>query len=251
LDALDGRYVTAEDVGVTVEDMISIAKSTSFVTGIGDRGLGFGGDPAPYTAFGVLSGLEATAHYAFGRTDLEGLRVAVQGIGNVGSLLCQYLHDRGAKLIVADINQAGLEKAADLYGAAIAGLDDILLSDVDIIAPCALGHAITEDIAARMGAKAIAGAANNQLASNKAGQILFDRDIAYAPDYAINAGGIIMAGAEYLSYSNDAEIRRKVRGIYDTTSEILKASEMSGRPSNQIADTMAEDIFLRSKVDPV
>ena len=116
LEKLNGRYVTAEDVGVNVNDIQNIAKSTNYVTGLGDRGLGFGGDPAPYTALGVLSGLEATAQYVFsGRTDLEGLKVAVQGVGNVGSLLCKYLHDRGAKTIISDTDKKQLEKMADLY----------------------------------------------------------------------------------------------------------------------------------------
>ncbi|PHR56305.1 MAG: amino acid dehydrogenase [Robiginitomaculum sp.] len=243
---LGGDYIAAEDVGVSVNDIHNIAKSTKFATGLGDNGNGFGGDPAPYTALGVLGGIKATAHFALKRSDLEGVRIAIQGIGSVGSRLCKLLSDSGAKLVVADIDSAKITEVCDLYQAEPSSLNDILLSDVDIIAPCAMGRAITVDIAKSMRAVAIAGAANNQLASPLAGEVLFNRQIAYAPDYVINAGGIIMAGAEYLKNLTEAKMTKKIDEIYGRILGLHVQSKHEQKPSYLLADKLAEDIFAKA-----
>jgi len=240
VESLGGMYITAEDVGVKVSDMQHVASKTRFASGLSASG-GAGGDPSPFTARGVRCGIEAVARHALKRPDLDGLTIAVQGLGGVGGHLCTELHERGAKLIIADINNALVEKTADLYGATVVSVDDILMADADILAPCALGGVITEDVAKALTVKAVVGGANNQLANTAAGLILQQRGIAFGPDYLVNAGGIISVTYEYLGTASSETVLPAVDAIYDRTLEVLDMADKSGKPSFQIADSLAED----------
>ncbi|HRP78110.1 MAG TPA: Glu/Leu/Phe/Val dehydrogenase dimerization domain-containing protein [Aquamicrobium sp.] len=245
VESLGGLYITAEDVGVTEADLAIVARNTRYASGVAMRG-GIGGNPSPFTARGVRIGIEAAVRLALGRTDIEGLRVAVQGLGGVGSNLCRELHERGARLTVADIAGRRVEEACDLYSAQPADADDILLAEVDVVAPCALGSAITADVARTMRAGIVAGAANNPIAGDEAGRILFERGITYVPDYVINAGGIIVVTAEYLGAGDRGEVDRAIDRIGDRTSEILERSQAERRPTHDVADRMARAIIARA-----
>ena len=233
IDDLGGDYVAAEDVGMCVADLATAGERTRHVTGVG-RG-GRGGDPGPRTALGVLAGMRVVAE-RIGSPDLRGLRVAVQGLGNVGMALAQLLHKAGATLIVADINSVKVANAVRRFGAATASVDAVLLADVDIVAPCALGGAITKAVAERMSAKGIAGSANNQLAEPEVAELLHERGIRYAPDYVINAGGVISAGLEYLQRDGFNDL---VRGIGPRLARIFDEADASGRPEAAVADATA------------
>lgn len=240
--SLNGAYVTAEDVGVSPADLEIVAKQTPHVSGIVTRD-GVGGNPAPFTARGVFVGLKAAARHAFARSDIAGLRVAIQGLGGVGMNLARALHDHGAILTVADLSAKRVAEACDLFGATESAVDDILLADTDIVAPCALGAVITEDVARRMRAKVIAGGANNQLADAAAEQVLMQRGITYAPDYVINAGGIILVSAEYFRDSDLAAVNARIDAIGPRTTEILDKARRTQEPSGVVADRMAQEIL--------
>lgn len=242
IERLSGLYITAEDVGVSPTDMEIIASRTKFVSGIRPKG-GIGGDPSPITAQGVRRGIEATAQYAFERKDLDGLRIAVQGLGGVGENLCRELAERGAKLLVSDIDERRIEAVCDQYGADRTDTNDILLADVDVIAPCALGGVITEKVAARMRARAVAGGANNQLHEVRVGNILRKRGISYAPDYVINSGGIIAVAAEYSGDKTIDEMLEAVDRIRDRTMEIYRRSDVEDRSTAEVADEMAREVI--------
>ncbi|MBZ9772219.1 Glu/Leu/Phe/Val family dehydrogenase [Mesorhizobium sp. CO1-1-8] len=242
VESLGGTYITAEDVGVSEADMAVVAENTSYASGFEMLG-GVGGDPSPFTAHGVRVGIESAAGHGLGRTDIENLHVAVQGLGGVGFNLCRELRALGARLTVADIAADRVEAACDLFGAERASVDDILLVDADVLAPCALGGAITEDIAAGMRARIVAGGANNQIANDDAGQILFERGITYAPDYVINAGGIIVVTAEYFGGSALEDVERAIDRIGDRTREVLERSRKEMRPSHLVADQIAREII--------
>ena len=223
LDQLGGEYVAAEDVGMTVAHMKEVRQETAFVTGIGAH-------PGPKTAQGVFVGIEA----ALGGP-VAGVSVAVQGLGAVGMALVELLHAAGAKLIVADLDEAKVHQAMAL-GAERAPVDEILLSEVDVLAPCALGAIITQALARRMSAKVVAGSANNQLSDPTAGQILHDRGIRYAPDYVVNAGGIIHAAYEYLAWPGAAA---QIDAIGPRLTAIFAESNATGRPTHEIANGIA------------
>jgi leucine dehydrogenase len=242
VESLNGLYITAEDVGVTEEDMAIVANHTMFASGIAKRG-GVGGNPSPFTAQGVRLGIEAAARAAFGRTDIEGMRISVQGLGGVGSNLCRELHAKGAKLIVADVAEDRVQQACDLYGAARVSIDEILLVEADILSPCALGGVITKDIANKLRVHVVAGGANNQLENDTAGHILFERGITYAPDYVINAGGIIMVTAEYLGTTSLEKVERAIGAIGERTSEILERSRVGATATHVVADQMAKTLL--------
>jgi leucine dehydrogenase len=243
VQSLSGTYITAEDVGVGVADMDVVASRTRFVSGrkaaIGQAG----GDPGPYTARGVRIGIEAALKHRLGRDDLKGVRVAVQGLGGVGANLCRELYERGASLIVADLAPERVEKMHALYGAGSASIESILLSDVDVVAPCALGAIITQDVAAHMKAPILAGSANNQLADAKAGNVLLARDIAYVPDYLINAGGIIAASAEYFGQADAARVEAAIAEIGLRALWVLQQSKAERRSTQDIADEKARSII--------
>src|SRR5262249_51330872 len=186
-----GIYLTGEDVGTTTTDMESVAKQTSFVTGLHRRGGEFGGDPSPKTALGVFLGIKAAAKFRWGRTDLTGLRVAVQGVGGVGYHLCRMLAAEGAVLRVADVRANASERVRDELNATIVPVESVIAEDVDVFAPCALGAILNEHSVGTLRARIVAGAANNQLAKDSDGTALQAAGVLYAPDYVINAGGII------------------------------------------------------------
>lgn len=246
VQGLGGAYVTAEDVGVRVPDMQATASKTDFVSGLSSAN-GAGGDPSPYTAKGVRLAIEAVARHSLGASSLEGLSVAVQGLGGVGGNLCRELSYLGAKLVVADINTNKVEEVADLYQAQVALVDEVLFEDVDIVAPCALGGVLTLDSVQKLQAKAVVGGANNQLATPQAGDALYKKGIVYAPDYLVNAGGIIMVAAEYFEQNNQAKVDADVEKIFDRTLEVLLLSKERRLPTNVIADSMAQSVIVDAK----
>ncbi|NQY34917.1 MAG: Glu/Leu/Phe/Val dehydrogenase [Alteromonadaceae bacterium] len=237
LNNLGGRYLSAEDVNITTADIEIAHTVTPYVTGLEGKS----GNPAPFTALGTFLGIKACVKYKLNTNDLSGLTVAVQGIGSVGYYLCERLHGAGVKLIVADINQAALDKVAKEFGATVVGLNEIYDQDVDIYAPCALGATINDNTIDRIKAKIVAGCANNQLAEPKHGQALLDRGILYAPDYVINAGGIIN-----ISFEDDycaEKATKKVKEIYDTLIHVFESADKENLPTGIVADEMARKII--------
>lgn len=236
--SLSGKYITAEDIGMTTGDMDLVRSVTPYVTGISET-LGGAGNPSPITAYGVFMGMKAAAKYAFGTDVLEDRVVFVQGIGNVGEALVENLTNEGAKVYIADINQERLEEVRDKYSATIYEGDNIYAEEMDIYAPCALGATVNDQTINQLKAKVIAGAANNQLAEEqKHGLELREKGIVYAPDFLINAGGIINVYAELENYGRQ-EIIRKTENIYNTTLEILKNAEKNDVTTHQAAFNMA------------
>ena len=223
--SLGGKYITAEDVGMETSDMDIVREVTPYVTGISES-KGGAGNPSPITAYGVFMGIKASAKFKYGSDDLEGKKVLVQGIGHVGETLVEYLTGEGAEVFIVDINEERLKEVSKKYGAHIFTDRDIYSADVDIYAPCALGATINDDSIQRLKVDIIAGAANNQLADEVShGEILQKKGIVYAPDFLINAGGIINVYAELENYDKQ-EIMRKTENIYNTTLRILeKASK--------------------------
>ena len=239
VDRLGGRYITAEDVGITEADIEVFARQTRYVSGRKQRGAGAGGNPAPKTAFGVFLGMRAAIELRLNRSDFKGLAVAVQGVGQVGYHLCKLLHSAGASLVVADVNADNARRAAAEFGARTVDPDAILFEAVDIVAPCALGAVLTSDSVAGLQAPFIVGAANNQLATDEVGGELQRRGIVYAPDYVVNAGGIISAALEYQGGHEEKEVWARVNGIYETTRLVLIQALREQRPANAVADAMA------------
>ncbi|MCY7815420.1 branched-chain amino acid dehydrogenase [Bacillus haynesii] len=238
IQGLNGRYITAEDVGTTVEDMDIIHEETDFVTGISPA-FGSSGNPSPVTAYGVYKGMKAAAKEAFGTDSLEGKTVAVQGVGNVAYNLCRHLHEEGAKLIVTDINKEAVERAVAEFGARAVDPDDIYSQECDIYAPCALGATINDDTIPQLKAKVIAGAANNQLKETRHGDQIHDMGIVYAPDYVINAGGVINVADELYGYNSERALK-KVEGIYGNIERVLEISKRDRIPTYLAADRLAE-----------
>ena len=233
VDRLGGRYITAEDVGITEADIEVFARHTRYISGRRQRGGGAGGNPAPKTAFGVFLGMRAAIELKLDRSDFKGLSVAVQGVGQVGYHLCKLLHSAGASLVVADVNEENVRRAAAEFGARIAAPDAILFEAVDIVAPCALGAVLTSDSVARIQAPFVVGAANNQLATDEVGIELQRRGIVYAPDYVVNAGGIISAALEYQGGHEEKDVWARVNGIYETTRLVLIQALREQRPSQR------------------
>ena len=237
IERLGGRYITAEDVGIGAEDVEAIGVSTRHVRGTECTGLG---DPSPFTARGVFAGLSAAASHHFGSADLSGRTVAVQGIGSVGYGLCRFLHEAGARLIVADLAQAALDRARTEFGAETADPKTIHAADADIFAPCALGGILNERTIPEIRAKVIAGAANNQLATDGDGVALKERGITYAPDYVINAGGVISIALAEPGMTDDWMMARVGR-IGAKVTRILERADGEGVSPGAIADRMAEE----------
>ena len=243
VDSLRGHYITAEDSGTGLEDMEIIRTVTKHVTGVDVRN-GGSGDPSPFTALGVRRGIEACVRFKLRRESLQGIHVAVQGVGHVGYHLCKELAACGAQISVADVDPLKAERAQREFGATIVPLDGIFDVDCDVLAPCALGSALNDDTIPRIKAKIVAGAANNQLAEPRHGEDLNARGILYAPDYAINAGGLINVAAEVTGY--DAEkSRARTMKIYDTIHEISERSAKSMTPTYRVADLMVEEKLAR------
>ncbi len=239
VNSLSGKYITAEDVGTTTEDMDRINDVTKFVTGISES-RGGSGNPSPVTAYGVYMGMKAAAKYKFGSEKLHGKKILVQGIGHVGETLVDYLTKEGALVQITDINESRVADVSKKYNAQIFTGADLYSADVDIYAPCALGATINDETIYRIKAQVIAGAANNQLAVEQLhGQILKDKGIAYAPDFLINAGGIINVYGEIVGYGKE-EAMKRTENIYNTTLEIFSFAEIQGITTHQAALSIAE-----------
>ena len=237
--SLNGRYITAEDVGMTTADMDTVREVTPYVTGISES-KGGAGNPSPITAYGVFMGMKAAAKYKFGSDILEGKTIFVEGIGHVGESLVEHLMNEGANVVITDINQERLEEVSKKYGATIYTGADIYSEEMDIYAPCALGATINDDTLTKLKTKVVAGAANNQLAVEQIhGKLLQEKGIVYAPDFLINAGGIINVYAELENYGR-SETMRKTENIYNTTLEILEKANKSNITPNQAAMQIAE-----------
>jgi len=237
--SLSGKYITAEDVGMETADMDLVREVTPYVTGISES-KGGAGNPSPITAYGVFMGMKAAAQYKYGSDVLEGKNVLVQGIGHVGEALVEHLVNEGAKVTISDINQERLENVKSKYDVTIYGGNDLYSEDMDIYAPCALGATINDDTIYKIKAEIIAGAANNQLANEeKHGKLLQERGIVYAPDFLINAGGIINVYAELENYDRQ-EIMRKTENIYNTTLEIFGHAKANNLTTNQAALALAK-----------
>jgi leucine dehydrogenase len=243
IQGLNGRYITAEDVGTTVADMDIIHEETDYVTGISPA-FGSSGNPSPVTAFGVYRGMKAAAKEAFGSDSLEGKVVAVQGVGNVAYTLCEYLHEEGAQLIVTDINKEAVNRAVEAFGARAVDPDEIYGVECDIYAPCALGATINDDTIPQLKARVIAGSANNQLKDTRHGDIIHEMGIVYAPDYVINAGGVINVADELYGY-NQERAMKKVEQLYATIEKVIEISKRDGIPTYVAADRMAEERIER------
>jgi len=247
VESLNGRYITAEDVGVSVEDMREVQQETQFVSGLPQSGDSAGGDPSPWTALGVFLGIEAAVEAKLGVGSVKDLSVAVQGVGHVGLHLCRLLHEAGAKLVVADVNGDNLQQVKDEMPVSEISPTDVLYADVDVLAPCALGNILTSVTIPKLRASVIAGAANNQLATTEDGMRLAERRILYAPDYVVNAGGIISVAREFLGQSCEDEVRAEVNRIPERMRAIFNAAQESGQPTNDVADELARRIVTDGK----
>jgi len=240
VESLKGAYVTAEDVGCSVQDMQVVAGETAYVAGLPNRPGFAGGNPAPWTAKGVFGSIQALVRHRFD-SDLKDVVVGVQGLGQVGFALCETLHQAGAKLLVSDINEQGPALAAQRFGAEVVKPDKMLSVSMEVFAPCALGNILTEESIPQLKSAIICGAANNQLATAMQGQQLADRGVLYAPDYLVNAGGIINVAAEYLRETTDS-VETRVAQIPNRLMQLVRRSEAENTATNILADRMARDI---------
>ncbi len=255
VEKLSGRYIIAEDVNTTVDDMVNIHKYTNHVVGLPSEGTKqAGGNPSPLTALGVFLGLKATVKHRLGKNSIAGLRVAVQGLGNVGYNLCERLHEEGAELFVTDINDSSIQKAVNNLGATAVALNDIYSQDVDVFAPCALGGIINDDTIPQIKATVVAGAANNQMATSNHIGALKSRNILYAPDFVINAGGLINVYYEHESRINNCSNSKKsamehINYITTTIEEIFKYADVEDISTALAANKIAESRFLTGNTE--
>jgi leucine dehydrogenase len=240
---LNGDYVTAEDVGMSVEIMEMIARKTKHVAGLTPKAGQAGGDPSPKTALGIFSGIEAAVRFKLGRDDLKDTVIAVQGAGHVGYYLCRYLSKAGAKLIVADIDDARAQRICDEFGATKTAINEILFTKTDVLAPCALGAVLNERSIPKLKVSIVAGGANNQLETHEDGQRLADAGILYAPDYVINGGGIINVSCEYTGGYSDAQVDELVMAIGPRLTRVFEVAAETGRPTNVVADEYARKLI--------
>lgn len=236
---LGGRYITAEDVGTSLADMDIVRRETRWVTGC-SLSYGGSGDPSPVTAYGVLQGMKACALEAYGQAELKGLRVGVQGVGKVGYALCGYLTEEGAEVTVTDVDPKNLARAVSDFGVATTPLDRIYGLDMDIFAPCAMGAVINDDTLSELGCKIIAGSANNILARDELGEKLKGLGIVYAPDFVINAGGIINIQDEFHGYDRDRAMKR-VEGIFETLQTVFAMAREQDIPTVAAATEYANE----------
>jgi len=246
LEKLGGSYIAAEDSGTSVPDLQIMGRHTQNVAGViarpGILGQPSSGDPSPATAYGTFIGLKTAVKHRLGRDDLQGLKVAVQGVGNVGLRLARHLHAAGAELFVSDIHQEQLTIAVEELGATVVPSDQILTMDVDVIAPCAMGAILNDDSIPQIKATVVAGASNNQLAEARHDKMLADRGILYAPDFAINAGGIIDIAYER-NGGGPEEVMAHLESISETLDELFKRAKETGRPTGELANELAEERF--------
>lgn len=247
VNGLGGKYITAEDVGMETSDMDIVREVTPYVTGISES-KGGSGNPSPITAYGVFMGMKAAVNYKFGSSTMEGKKVLVQGVGHVGASLVDHLYKEGAHIMISDINQEKLLELRKKYQATIIPGEEIFQQELDVYAPCALGATINDNTVNAINTKVIAGAANNQLADENAhGKILMERGIAFAPDFLINAGGIINVYAELEGYGTD-EIMRKTENIYNTTLAIFRYAEENQITTYQAALNKAQERIDNQKL---
>jgi leucine dehydrogenase len=245
VDTLGGRYVTAEDVGISTDDMVAISRETKHVSGLPVERGSAGGDPGPFTAYGVFLGVKAAVKRGLGKDSVAGVHVAIQGVGSVGGGLARLLAEEGAKLTLADVNaERAAALAAELGGTAVPS-DEILGVEADVISPNALGAILHSESIAALKAPIVAGGANNQLATPEDGDRIHARGILYAPDYVINAGGIINVGLEYLGRGDEAEVRARIRLIPDRLEQVWAESAQTGDPAARVADRIAQRLIGR------
>jgi leucine dehydrogenase len=246
VDHLCGRYVTAEDVGIKVSDMIEVARSTKFLAGLPNSGGDVGGDPGPHTSLGVFLGIKAAVKRALGRDSLSGLHIAMQGAGSVATGVALHACAEGAKLSIADVDEAKAKKLAGATGGEVVSPDEILTLDADVVSPNALGAILTEQSIAALKTPIVAGGANNQLAMPQDGERLHARGILYAPDYVINAGGIINVCTEFLGDGDATLVRKRIEGIPVRLEQIWTESAATGRDPAAVADAMAQRLIGRA-----
>ena len=240
VDSLGGRYITAEDVGTTTADMANVAHATRHVAGLGAAPGAAGGDPGPKTARGVFLGIKAAVRFALERSDLEGLTVAVQGVGGVGYHLCAMLAAEGAQLQVADLHPAVVQRVCEEFKAQPVPAGELPGVEADVLSPCALGGVLNTQSIPHLRARIVAGAANNQLAHGQDGVALQNAGILYAPDYVINAGGIISVAREYYG-GTEAQVLTDIEAIPGRLTEIFERARRENRPTNAVADQMARE----------
>jgi len=246
VESLGGQYVTAEDVGSSVHDMEQVARVTRHVAGLAHTEPGLaGGDPSPWTALGVFLSIEAAVSHRYG-SDLRDVVVAVQGLGHVGLDLCGKLHAAGAKLLVSDVDRAAVARAVELFGAQAVDPDRVLGVSMDVFAPCALGAILTERTVDGLKARIVCGAANNQLATPLQGRHLAERGVLYAPDFLVNAGGIINVSAEYLGETT-ASVEGRVAQIPRRLLRLVQQAEQDGAAMNDLADDLAHRIVAEGR----
>jgi leucine dehydrogenase len=246
INALAGRYITAMDVGMLPADMPVIARGTKYVAGFDQPGKS-GGDSGPLTALGVFVGLKAAVKHRLGVDTTKGLTVAIQGLGKVGMNLAKRLHEEGARLVVADVNEGATRLAAETLGAKIVSPAAIVTSECDVLSPNALGAILNDETIPALHARVIAGGANNQLATTVHGEALRARGILYAPDFVINGGGIIRVAGQIYDWS-DADIETRVLAIADTLAGIFRHADADGLPTSIVADRIAEDRIAKGRV---
>lgn len=242
VESLGGRYITAEDVGTSVDDMEFVRMETDSVVGL----IGGSGDPSPVTAYGVYRGIKACAQERYGDDRLEGRHVTVQGVGHVGYYLCQFLFEESARLTITDIHADRIERVVEEFGATAVGPNDIYAVDADIFAPCALGAIVNDDTLKVLNVDVIGGAANNQLAESRHGTELLERGVLYAPDYVINAGGLINVYGELNDWNPD-RATRKAGDVYNTLLRIFDRARAEGIPTNEAADRLAEQRIFEAR----
>lgn len=246
IDSLGGKYVTAEDVGMTAGDMVALTKETKFVSGLPVENSGeAGGDPGPFTAMGVYLGVKAAVRHKLGRNTMDGVHVAIQGVGSVGGGLARLLAKDGAKLSIADIDKDHASTLSKEVGADVVGLDEIMRIEADVFSPNALGAILDKVSIAHLNVPIVAGGANNQLATPEDGQRIFDRNILFAPDYVINSGGIISVALEYLDSGDVDDVNSRVAQIPERLTSIWEESASAKLPSAVVADNMAQKLIGR------
>jgi len=242
IESLKGRYIAAEDVGTSVDDMEFVRMETDSVAGL----RGGSGDPSPITAFGVYRGVKACAQFRYGDCSLRGKHVTVQGLGHVGYYLCKYLHSDGARLTVADIDDGRVARVVQEFGAEAVGARDVVAVDADIFAPCALGGVINDDTLNDLQVDIVAGAANNQLSEARHGQVMHERGVVYAPDYVINAGGLCSVYGELHGWTAE-RTEKKAGAIYDTLLGIFERAANDGISTSDAADRLARQWIMRAR----
>ena len=238
MNQLGGEYTTGEDVGVTVQDMEYVRQTTPYVAGL-EHGPAASGNPAPFTAWGVVAGMRAATHFRFGSTRFDGMEIAIQGLGQVGFSLCEKLHRFGARLTVADIDDRRVREAQEKFGARASTPDRILTEPVDIASPCALGGVLHIGMVETVRAPIIAGSANNQLGDDMVGTALWKRGILYAPDYVVNAGGVINVAAEASGHYDECSVMRRIARVETVLLDLFARAEHENRSPHLVADEMA------------